>query len=132
MQTNHMCKQKSIQCREEIQQYRKRSMRYITWPGKISSLVLCKKGDYNYRPQATGGNIQERCDNIITKTTTNTPQNTPIQSQNSIHAWPRSLHCRLPIQTKPQRWQGWRNSWYASECQHCRNSYKHPRMYNNM
>ena len=70
--------QKSIQHGEEIQQYRKRDIRYITWPGKIPSLLLHKRGEYNYRPQATGGNIQERHGNIITKTTVNTPENTLI------------------------------------------------------
>ena len=44
---------------------------YITSPGKIPSLLLCKRDEYNYRPQTTGGNIQERCGNIITKTTEN-------------------------------------------------------------
>ena len=43
-QTHHICKQKSIQCRGEIQQYRKRSIRYITWPGKILLLLFCKRG----------------------------------------------------------------------------------------
>ena len=50
---------------------------------KIPSFLLHNRGEYNHRPQATGGNIQERCGNIITKTTMNPPQNTPIQSQNN-------------------------------------------------
>ena len=91
---------KSIQCREEIQQYRKRSIRYITWPRKIPSLLLCKRGEYNYRLQANSGNIQERHGNIIAKTTVNTLQNTPIESQNYIQSWSRLLHCGLVIQTK--------------------------------
>ena len=61
-----------------MQQYINRSIKYITQPCKIPSLLLCKRGEYNYRPQAAGGNIQERHGNIITKTIGNTPQNTPI------------------------------------------------------
>ena len=34
----------------------------------------------NHRPQATGGSIQERCANIITKATMNLLQNSPIKS----------------------------------------------------
>ena len=45
---------------------------------KFPSLLLHKKGEYNYRPQANGGNIQETCGNIITKITANTLQDTPI------------------------------------------------------
>ena len=35
---------KSIQYRQEIQQYRKGCIRHITWPRKIPSLLLCKRG----------------------------------------------------------------------------------------
>ena len=45
---------------------------------KIPSLLLWKRGEHNYRPQATGGNIQGRCGNIITKITVNAPQDTPV------------------------------------------------------
>ena len=64
-QTHWILKQKSIQQGEELQQYRKRSIRYITWPGKIPSLLLCKRGKYNYKPQAVSGSIQESGGNII-------------------------------------------------------------------
>ena len=53
------------------------------------------------RSQAVSCNIQERCSNIMTKTTANPPQNTPIQSQNIEQTWPRSLHIRLALQTRP-------------------------------
>ena len=40
--------------------------------------MLPKRGVYHYRPQAMGGNIPEKCGNVIAKTTVNTPQNTPL------------------------------------------------------
>ena len=46
---------------------------------KFHHYCFCKRDEYNYRPQVTGGNIQERHGNIIAKTTVNTPKNTPIQ-----------------------------------------------------
>ena len=48
---HYICKQKSIQCWEEIQQYRKGSIRNITWTGEILSLLLCERGKCNYRPK---------------------------------------------------------------------------------
>ena len=80
-QTHHIYKKKSIQSRKEIHQYIKRSIRHITQLGKIPSLLLCKKAKYNYRPQATGCNIQERHSNIITKTSMDTSGYTNKESK---------------------------------------------------
>ena len=87
---------KSLSSAEKKYRNIERSIRYITQPGRIPSLLLCKRSEFNYRPQATGDNNQERRGNIITNTTAYTP----IRSQDNEEAWPRSLHCRLAIQTK--------------------------------
>ena len=48
---------KSLSSAEEIQQYRKGSIRHITWPQEISSLFFHQRGKYNYRPQIAGSSI---------------------------------------------------------------------------
>ena len=50
----------------------------------------------------------------LSKTTMNSTQNTPIQSQDHIQTWTRSIHSRLAVQTKPQGKQWCRNTLYAA------------------
>ena len=45
--------------------------------------------------------LKKENSNTIKMTTANPPQNTPIQSQNNIPHWSRSLHSRMAVQTKP-------------------------------
>ena len=104
-QTHCICEQESIIHRKEIQQHRKEGTRHTYWSQKVSSLLLHKRDEYNHRSQTVSCKAQERCSNTVTNTTGNPSQNTPIQSQNNIKTWPRSLHSRLALQTKPLRKQ---------------------------
>ena len=52
------------------------------------------------RSQTTSCNIQKRCNKTITGTTVISTQNTPIQSQNYIQVWTRSIHSWLALQKK--------------------------------
>ena len=49
---------------------------------KVPSLLLYKTGEYNHRLLVPI--FKKRCANNILKTTANSPQNTPTQSQNNI------------------------------------------------
>ena len=80
---------------------------------KNSIITAFKRGEYYHRLQITSRNIQKLHSNNITETTMNSTQNTPIQSQNHIQAWTRSIHSRLAFQTKPQGKQKCGNTWHA-------------------
>ena len=80
---------------------------------KFHQYMLCKRGEYNHRSQTSGNNIKKRCSNIISETTMNSTQNTPIKSQDHIQAFTRSIHSRLEFQAKPQGKKRCRNTWDA-------------------
>ena len=47
--------------RDPLLQHKERRTMHTTWLGKPSALLLHPWGQHDYRWQATGGNIQERC-----------------------------------------------------------------------
>ena len=59
--------------------------------------------------------FKKRRSNTITDTTMNLTRNAPIQSQDNVHTWTRSIHGRLAFQTKPQGKQRCRNTQYAAK-----------------
>ena len=50
---------RAYQALQNIQQHRKRSNRDNIWPQKVPSLLLCERGEYNYRSQTTSSNLQK-------------------------------------------------------------------------
>ena len=104
-------KQEPVKCRKQIYQHWMRGTRYTAWAQEVPSLLLCLRGEYNNKSQTTSRNLQERCSNAISENTMNSPQNTPVQSENHILTWTTSIHSRPPLKTKPQRK---RNTWKCS------------------
>ena len=77
-----------------------RSTRHTTWP-KIPSLLFCLWGKCDYRSQAVGSSIQERCHKPVIQASNNNAKNTTIQHMSIIQAWGKGIHCWLAIQKQP-------------------------------
>ena len=82
---------------------------------KSSIVAVCKRGEDNYRSQTPNHSILKRCSNTITETMMHSAQNTPIQIQDHIQAWTRSVQSGLAIHAKPQGKQRCKNTWYAAK-----------------
>ena len=78
---------KAWPAQKKIQQHRVRNTWHIIQTQEISPLLLCKRGEYHYTPQAASCNVQKRHHNTVTKTAMESTVNTSIQSQSfkSLH-----------------------------------------------
>ena len=61
-----------------------RSTRHTPHPRKMPSQLSHQWVKCDYRPQATGSDIQERCSKPITQASKNSIKNTPVKHKNTI------------------------------------------------
>ena len=86
--------QEPDQCRNEIQQHRKRDIRHTSQPLEIPPLLFCPQGKCYNRPQVISGHIQKGHGNSITKVTVDPAMHTQVQDKDPTLSW-------LVIQTQP-------------------------------
>ena len=64
---------------------------------KILPLLLCQRGKCHQGSQDTSSNPQVGHGHTIANTLLHTIKNSPIQNQDTIQAWTRTIHSRLVV-----------------------------------